>query len=168
MDRPGAPTSLWPSHREEAGAGPATLRVRRPGLPEVEIPVPRSGLVIGRAAALADLVLDDDLVSRRHARLAVDPRGYFRLEDLGSRNGIRFADRTVRRLNLVDGDVFHIGKAELRFEAAMPRIAPPPEPSAPVDPLLVDEEVPVPEPSDGLEGIEQLGWKPGRAPEPEG
>ena len=118
--------------------------------------------MIGRAAAVADLVLDDDLVSRKHARLHVDPRGYFRLEDLGSINGIRFAERTVRRLNLVNGDVFWIGRTEMVFAAEMPRLnSAKVDPAPRVDTLLVDAAVPVPEaaPSDGLDGIEQLGWK---------
>ena len=144
-----------------SAVGTAELVVRRPGLPEVRVPA-TAGLVIGRAAAVADLVLDDDLVSRKHARLHVDPRGYFRLEDLGSVNGIRFAERTVRRLNLVNGDVFWIGRTEMVFAAEMPRLnSAKVDPAPRVDTLLVDAAVPVPEaaPSDGLDGIEQLGWK---------
>lgn len=185
VSREGAPTSKWPSLEpslepggdaadplagpdDRARPGPpralnAVLSVRRPGLPEVKVPV-TSGLVIGRSPALADLVLDDELVSRRHARVHVDTRGYFRLDDLGSRNGIRFADRTVRRLNLVDGDTFCIGKTELTFSAEMPRFAAAtPEPPPRVDTLMVDAAVPVPDPvpdpGDGLEGAEQLAWK---------
>lgn len=169
MSRDGAPTSQWQAHDTFEGSpdperARGKLLVRRPGLPEVEVEV-RPGLVIGRSPALADLVLDDELVSRKHAELHVDPRGYFRLQDLGSRNGIRFADRMVRRLNLVDGDVFAIGKTELVFTAAKPRLVrvavePPPR----VDTIMVDskiavpEPLPEPEPGDGLDAIQQLGW----------
>lgn len=178
MTREGAPTSKWPALSGSSDAskaagegGTAYLRVRRPDLPEVRVRA-TSGLVIGRSAALADLVLDDDLVSRRHAQLHIDPRGYFRLEDLDSRNGLRFQGRTVKRLNLVDGDVFHVGKTEFEFSAEMSRLPDrQPEPSPEVDRLLVDADVAVPaplekDPGDGLEGIEQLSWKPGAAAPP--
>ena len=80
------------------------LKVRRPGVPEVEIPIDKREFIIGRLASQVDLVLDDELVSRRHASLTANERGYFRLEDLGSQNGIKFEGRPVRRLNLLDGD----------------------------------------------------------------
>lgn len=162
----GAPTSKWPvAGPAEAGPVEASLKVRRPGLPEVVVPI-RGKLVIGRSPALADLVLDDDLVSRRHAELWVDEKGYVRLADLGSRNGVRFLDRMVRRLNLVDGDVFHIGKTELQLSATLPRLAgAQPAPNPRLDTMMVDARItvpePEPEPDDGLEGIEQLGWRPG-------
>lgn len=122
------------------------------------------GMIIGRSAALADLVLDDDLVSRTHAQLHVDDRGYFRLEDLESRNGIRFHERMVPRLNLVDGDVFFIGKTEIEFRSEMPRLAGRADPRAvAVDPLMADEAISVPEPEadahDGLDAHDQLRWK---------
>ncbi len=130
MPSSGAPTGTWetlPEHlREDAGEiDPGTLsprlKVRRPGTPEVEIPIDKSGFTIGRDPDEVDLVLDDDLVSRRHAALTFDARGYVKLQDLGSSNGMKFHGRTVRRLNLVDGDVFHIGRIELEFHAAQTR-----------------------------------------------
>ena len=125
----GAPTGQWdtlPQHLREAAEADlrraqARLVVRRPGVPEVEIPIEKSEFFIGRAASEVDLVLDDELVSRRHARLSMDNRGYFKLDDLGSQNGIRFEGRPVRRLNLVAGDTFQIGKTELVFQAQMTR-----------------------------------------------
>lgn len=97
------------------------LLVRRPGVPEVEIAVDKAEFLIGRQTSEVDLVLDDETVSRKHARLTMNERGYFSLVDLGSQNGIRFSGRYVRRLNLIDGDVFAIGKTEMTFKAKMNR-----------------------------------------------
>lgn len=125
----------------------AKLLVRRPDVPEVEIPISKNEFLIGRLAAEADLVLDDDLVSRKHAILTVDERGYFQLKDLESKNGITYEGRTVRRLNLLDGDVFKIGKTELTFHAKIQRYAaPPPATEAPPrsDSIMADVNVPPP------------------------
>lgn len=143
-DDAGAPTKVWeaipPELEPKSGAGDlraagARLAVRRPGVPEVEVQLDRSEFVIGRQASDVDLVLEDELVSRRHARLYVDERGYFRLEDLGSQNGVTFAGRPVRRLNLVDGDVFGIGRTEFTFRADMSRRSAPPASIPPPPPL---------------------------------
>ena len=62
------------------GAG-AVLRGK--GGREIRLPAKAT---IGRGAG-CDVVLDDDSVSRRHAELARDERGFYRLRDLGSANG---------------------------------------------------------------------------------
>ena len=97
------------------------LTVKRPGVPAVDIPIEKTEFIIGRLANDVDLTLDDETVSKRHAKLSMDGRGYFKLEDLGSQNGIKFEGRPVRRLNLVDGDKFFIGKTEMVFHATMNR-----------------------------------------------
>ncbi|MCK6551214.1 FHA domain-containing protein [Myxococcota bacterium] len=153
MPRGGAPTGKWPttSRALEGPAEPgdpkqvgAKLTVRRPDVPDVEIPLEKAEFVIGRQPDV-DLTLDDELVSRRHARLTMDARGYFKLEDLGSRNGITYAGRNLRRLNLIDGDVFSIGKTEFTFHARMDRlkkpIAPPPREAS----VMLDIPIPAPE-----------------------
>ena len=78
------------------------------------------------------------------ARLTSDARGYYCLEDLGSRNGIGYAGRCVRRLNLVDGDRFEIGTTEFAFVADMPRFRRDAAPSAEadVDPAMGSVDVP--------------------------
>lgn len=155
MSRGGAPTGKWattPEHLKRSGDASdlarqrARLLVRRPNVPEVEIPLEKSEFVIGRQTSDVDLTLDDDLVSRRHARLTVDARGYFRLEDLGSRNGIVYQGRTVRRLNLVDGDRFSIGKTEFTFHAHMDRFKPVSGPTPRAESMIADVPVPEPEP----------------------
>lgn len=172
----GAPTGKWPTlppHlTEPTSAAPsdgAKLIVRRPGVPEVEIPIEKDELVIGRKAAEVDLALDDELVSRRHASLTMDVRGYFKLQDLGSKNGITFAGRTVRRLNLIDGDEFSIGKTDFVFHAAMKRFegieSPvPQEPIVRSESVFGDVDVPTPKGDASLlADADDIGWDP-RAP----
>lgn len=61
------------------------------------------------------LWIDDVLVSRRHARIAIDASGAT-LEDLGSRNGtfLRGA-RIASATRLADGDLISIGPASMFF-----------------------------------------------------
>jgi pSer/pThr/pTyr-binding forkhead associated (FHA) protein len=59
----------------------------------------------------ADLVLDDDTVSRRHAVLRGDRSG-LELEDLGSSNGTNInGNPMVGSLSLLDGDLVSFGSA---------------------------------------------------------
>ena len=69
--------------------------------------------VLGRSADV-DFVLEDPLVSRRHARVFRDGPGYA-VEDLASRNGTVVNARKVQRQKLEDGDVIVIGTTELVF-----------------------------------------------------
>ena len=71
---------------------------------------------IGRHAA-CDIVLDDDTVSRTHARVERTERGFV-LVDVGSSNGMRVnGERTTSRI-LAPGDVVHVGDCVLRFEGS--------------------------------------------------
>jgi hypothetical protein len=147
----GAPTAKYEAAVEKVEfdllRSGAKLMVRRPDVPEVEIPIEKNEFMIGRLAAEVDLVLDDDLVSRKHAVLTHDERGYFQLKDLDSKNGITFEGRMVRRLNLLDGDVFKIGKTEFTFRAKIERYAAPPpskEPAPRTDSVMGDVDVPSP------------------------
>ncbi len=54
------------------------------------------------------VVLNDDGVSRRHARIAKDGGSYV-LEDMGSANGTFIAGKRIDRQPLRDGDVFQLG-----------------------------------------------------------
>ena len=65
---------------------------------------------LGRAPE-ADLVLDDDTVSRHHAVLRGDRDG-LELEDLGSSNGTNInGNPMVGALSLLDGDLVTFGSA---------------------------------------------------------
>lgn len=69
--------------------------------------------VLGRDPS-SDFVLDDDLASRRHARV-VGRGGAWILEDLGSTNGTLLNGRRTRSARLADGDAIRIGTTVLRF-----------------------------------------------------
>lgn len=74
-----------------------------------------SGVVtIGRSAD-ADIVLNDLLVSRRHAQV-VQQGAVFQLVDLGSTNGTYHRGRRVNRATLQPGDRVSVGHVELVFD----------------------------------------------------
>jgi pSer/pThr/pTyr-binding forkhead associated (FHA) protein len=78
----------------------------------------RAGTVqIGRSSA-CHVVLDDALVSRRHAQFVI-ARGTVTLEDLGSVNGVFLNTRRLKEPEqLRDGDRVQIGKAEFVLRAS--------------------------------------------------
>jgi hypothetical protein len=63
----------------------------------------------------ADLVLADDTVSRKHARI-YQARGNLWLRDLGSRNGTRVNGRSVSHHRLRPGDRITIGASLMRVD----------------------------------------------------
>jgi hypothetical protein len=71
-------------------------------------------LVIGRGPG-ADIGLDDDTVSRRHARLVLRD-GSWTIEDLGSLNGTAVNGTTVGRARLRPGDHVRIGEQLLEID----------------------------------------------------
>jgi DNA-binding NtrC family response regulator len=62
----------------------------------------------------ADVVLDDPMVSRLHARIDVEERDYV-LRDLGSTNGTRVGTTRIREACLEDGSVIELGATRLTF-----------------------------------------------------
>jgi ABC transport system ATP-binding/permease protein len=94
---------------------PPTTNVRpvdqRPELASFEA---AGTITIGRSAG-NQIVLDDLLVSRRHAEVRQDG-GSYQLVDLGSTNGTYHNGRRVDRAVLQAGDLISIGHYELRFD----------------------------------------------------
>ncbi len=95
---------------------PATLVVEetqgrvRPG----QVFVVGGEAVIGRSAS-AQVVLPDEFVSQRHARL-VARGGRYWIEDLGSTNGTYLNGQRIEApAPLVDGDLLRLGTTTLRF-----------------------------------------------------
>jgi pSer/pThr/pTyr-binding forkhead associated (FHA) protein len=70
--------------------------------------------VFGRDAAEADVVLNDDLVSRKHVKVRRDWAGTH-VEDLGSRNGIKVNKQRTRKATIKDRDELEIGGVRLLF-----------------------------------------------------
>jgi pSer/pThr/pTyr-binding forkhead associated (FHA) protein len=96
----------------------------------VTLELRNGSLLIGRLAE-CDLMLDDTLVSRMHARVYVSADGV-RLEDLHSTNGVYVnGDRIMQTAALNEGDRAVIGTQELSFkeigtDPAPPMSSPPP------------------------------------------
>jgi diguanylate cyclase (GGDEF)-like protein len=92
-----------------------TLYVLRGAEAGTRIPLSKDSLTLGRTVD-ADLVFHDDQISRRHARISLDPVSstYF-LEDLGSTNGTFLNDRPVTKGQLKDGDKIFLGSTILKF-----------------------------------------------------
>ena len=64
-----------------------------------------------------ECVLDDRAVSRKHATLASEGDGEFRITDLGSENGTYVNGVRITSQLLKDGDEVHMGKSTLVFSA---------------------------------------------------
>ncbi|QYH35708.1 FtsK/SpoIIIE domain-containing protein [Salinibacterium sp. M195] len=76
------------------------------------ITLPIGGAVLGRDAR-ADILLDDPLVSKLHARVDVAP-GVVRIVDLNSANGIEVDGGPVTRVELGDGETVLVGNSLIR------------------------------------------------------
>ena len=70
-------------------------------------------VVIGRSSEL-DLVLVEDMVSRKHAKLTLQP-GQITISDLGSTNGTFVNGEKVKRARLKEGDRILIGTSILKL-----------------------------------------------------
>ena len=101
---------------------------------------------LGRVSE-CEVVVRDGSVSRVHAKLRPEGDAWV-LEDLDSSNGIHLGSVRAKRFELSDGDVFKLGKVELRFrgdEAPAPQAAPVEAAPAPVEPPPAPAPAPEPE-----------------------
>ncbi|MBO0706554.1 MAG: protein kinase, partial [Candidatus Dormibacteraeota bacterium] len=96
-------------------------------------------LIIGREAGADGRLSDDQVLSRRHARIARQPGGGLTVEDLGSANGTFVNGKRVHGRHVLEvGDTLRVGSTDLRLtEVALARApeapsAPPAPPAAPV------------------------------------
>lgn len=78
------------------------------------IPLSQPTFEIGRASR-CDLPIDQESVSRQHARITRTSDGGFRILDLGSTNGTYVNDASVSEARLADGDQIKIGRSILKF-----------------------------------------------------
>jgi FHA domain-containing protein/uncharacterized protein DUF4388 len=90
------------------------------------LPLPDGAdLLVGRESDL-DLVLQEELVSRKHAKLTVRG-GEVTVQDLGSTNGTFVNGQKVKRARIEPGDRILIGASLMRLvHAPAPGAAPPP------------------------------------------
>jgi pSer/pThr/pTyr-binding forkhead associated (FHA) protein len=78
-----------------------------------EVPLNRKELVVGRSSEL-DLVLVEDMVSRKHARFLIEGNSVT-LQDLGSTNGTFVNGEKVKQARLNPGDRILIGTSILKL-----------------------------------------------------
>ena len=82
-----------------------------------EYPLQDSGeLVIGRSSEL-DMVLIEDMVSRKHAKISLAP-GQIAIADLGSTNGTFVNGEKIKKARLKEGDRILIGTSILKLVGA--------------------------------------------------
>jgi S1-C subfamily serine protease len=99
------------------GAGKAV----RFTLTDVQLGRAKQGLVIGRQQGTSDLVLLDESVSRRHARIVLEPDGTLSIEDLGSANGTRLNGQLLgegSREPVSDGAHLELGDVNMTLSRA--------------------------------------------------
>jgi hypothetical protein len=119
-------TEMSPTLAEESYNDLVKVLHQKPKLPSVIISVesgPQQGeqftvtlpCTIGRKDC--DLILDDRLISRRHAELKIVENKLV-IEDLVSKNGTRVNGETVTRKLLVPNDLISIGPTNLRVSPA--------------------------------------------------
>lgn len=95
-----ADASMLPPMRARASTGPVARADR----------IPPGGLTLGRTSD-NQIVVNDPLASRRHARLVKGPEGLV-IEDLGSANGTFVNGRREQRTTLRERDIVTIGNAD--------------------------------------------------------
>jgi pSer/pThr/pTyr-binding forkhead associated (FHA) protein len=74
---------------------------------------PNREIVVGRSSEL-DMVLVEDMVSRKHAKFVTGDRGVS-IQDLGSTNGTFVNGEKVRKVDLKDGDRILIGTSIIKL-----------------------------------------------------
>jgi pSer/pThr/pTyr-binding forkhead associated (FHA) protein len=74
---------------------------------------PHREIIVGRSSDL-DMVLVEDMVSRKHAKITTDDQGVT-IQDLGSTNGTFVNGEKVRKAELKDGDRILIGTSIIKM-----------------------------------------------------
>jgi len=98
----------------------ATLQIEYADSRRQEVALNAAETVIGRASnreQTCELPLEDQIVSRRHARISRDDQGRWWIEDLQSKNGTFVNDEVIKRVRLKTGDRIGIGGCRLVFAA---------------------------------------------------
>lgn len=98
------------------GKGPTRLTVTAGQLSGTTMPLRPAGTLIGRSPECA-LVLDDDYVSGRHARIFQADDGTWQVEDLRSTNGTFLgATRLTEPREVAVGSVIRIGQTVVELQ----------------------------------------------------
>ena len=95
-----------------------TLTILKDGKPNTSLTLEPGALRLGRAED-NEICLADIGVSRRHARILVEPNGVV-FEDSGSGNGSWFNNQRIQSQRIMDGDVISIEPFTLKFNIVEP------------------------------------------------
>jgi pSer/pThr/pTyr-binding forkhead associated (FHA) protein len=104
----------------------AKLLLKYEGLTLNTLVLESDALTIGRAND-NDVILDDAAVSSHHAQFIrieneyLEGHYYYEIEDLGSTNGTKVNDETVKQHRLQHGDRIQIGIHEFLFDSGEPQ-----------------------------------------------
>ena len=90
----------------------ATVRITTGFYEGLEFPIDREWLVIGRGRN-AEMTLAEPTISRAHAAIGYDGRGFF-VQDLRSTNGTMVNGERRERSSLRDDDEIQMGRLRLR------------------------------------------------------
>lgn len=106
--------------RKPSGPVPpgATILVMRGFYEGLELALDRDWMVIGRGRS-ADVVIAEPTISRAHAAVGYDDKGFF-MQDLGSTNGTRVNGDRLNHTRLDDGDQILLGKLLLQVSVPKP------------------------------------------------
>jgi pSer/pThr/pTyr-binding forkhead associated (FHA) protein len=113
--RPNTQRAAEPRAKGRGGKAPRKLVITQGSLAGTSVPLSDQPITIGRAPD-STIVLDDDYVSHRHARLAPDAQGRWMVDDVGSTNGTYLDRQRVTGPVLVGtGVAIRIGKTVLEL-----------------------------------------------------
>ena len=90
----------------------ALLMVNSPDGHQSRFPISKLELFVGRDST-CDIILNDAIASRRHARFFQDADGLYWIQDLQSRNGVLLNQQKVTTAQVRDGDRIGIGTSFL-------------------------------------------------------
>ncbi len=108
-------TRINPDLAEKSAPGEACLVIIYGQEIGRKIPLGGAAVVVGRSSR-CDLPLDEESVSRQHARIEpADTTGNYQVSDLGSTNGTYVNDAQVKSAGLRHGDQIQIGRSILKF-----------------------------------------------------
>jgi len=96
----------------------AFVRVMAGFFEGLELPIDREWLVIGRGKT-AEIMLAEPTISRAHAAVGYDGRGFF-VQDLRSTNGTLVNGERRERASLRDQDEIQIGRLHLQVRLPAP------------------------------------------------
>lgn len=91
------------------------LMVEQKGKPAFTHELNKDETIIGRSSK-ADIILDGQFVSRKHARVIME-KGSFFMEDLGSKMSLLHNGDKIKRHEMKNGDEFLIGSIKLTFQS---------------------------------------------------